>query len=383
VQLPRSTYVDSSGGSMSMYVLDALDYILRKAKDVQHLVINLSFGSTAGPHDGSSLLERGIDALIARAREDRAGQGSVQLVVPAGNHFLQKVHGCVTLTQQQPRAELVWQVMPDDLTDSFLELWWPAQRHEDLAVTLESPSGKKLERVTMGAMGVLRDAGQAVAAVVSGLGTSNGAGSMVLIALARTETMYPPCAEHGAWKVTLESSSEQDLVVDAWIQRDDGIRRGTVGSQSRLLSTQQRTVDSPDTPQDPVKRRATGNSLANGAHTVVVGACVGSSVRLPGPESARFKLSDYSGAAPPGRDADWPHYVAAADESDSLPGLLVAGTRSGIRVRMNGTSVAAPQVARCLLNEAVQGSGSKAPAGQAQGTIADQRGQVAKLVVWK
>lgn len=38
----------------------------------------------------------------------------------------------------------------------------------------------------------------------------------------------------------------------------------------------------------------------------------------------------------------WPDCVAPADESAALPGILAAGGRSGVLVRMNGISVSAP-----------------------------------------
>ena len=50
---------------------------------------------------------------------------------------------------------------------------------------------------------------------------------------------------------------------------------------------------------------------------------------------------------PPG-GVDGPDIAAPCDDSPSLPGLLAAGTRSGTRVRMSGTSVAAPWITRRL-----------------------------------
>jgi hypothetical protein len=99
-----------------------------------------------------------------------------------------------------------------------------------------------------------------------------------------------------------------------------------------------------DSPSDAVIRRdATCSSIANGTHTVVVGACTANADTI--------EFSRYSSAGPSrnGRREQWPDLVATADQSVSLPGVLAAGTRSGVRVRMNGTSVAAPQVARQII----------------------------------
>lgn len=59
----------------------------------------------------------------------------------------------------------------------------------------------------------------------------------------------------------------------------------------------------------------------------------------------------------------WPDCVAPADESAALPGILAAGARSGVLVRMNGTSVAAPagRVARLPRGRRLAGLRAVAP----------------------
>jgi len=58
-------------------IIDGVDYIFRKAQELgRPAVINMSLGSDFGPHDGSTLEERGISALT--------GPGNV-VVVAAGN----------------------------------------------------------------------------------------------------------------------------------------------------------------------------------------------------------------------------------------------------------------------------------------------------------
>ena len=71
VALPRRTTGDTSGLSLGVYVLDALRYILDRADRLvpgASVVVNLSYGNIAGPHDGTSMLEQAMDELIALRR---------------------------------------------------------------------------------------------------------------------------------------------------------------------------------------------------------------------------------------------------------------------------------------------------------------------------
>lgn len=354
VQLPRDTVADTSGGSMTMYALDALTYIFEKTADVNNLVINISYGSTAGPHDGSSMLERAMDCLIASEHSKRKGK-NIKVVLPTGNHFLAQGHGRLTLNQQTPQSALNWQVMPDDATDTFVELWYKANVANPLEVILHSPCGRSRISAKLDNFDVMRNAvGKAVGAIVHSANTPNGESAMALIALAPTHVNRAPHVEHGVWKIEIKltAATQSDITVDAWIERDDSLLGQQGQLQSFFLSTStERLIDSPDSAADPVKRQTTGNSLANGAQPIVVGGYVLDSF-APGATTTPFELSAYSAAGPtlnPAR-ADWPNYVAPSDESASCTGLLAAGTRSGVLIRMNGTSVAAPQLARQLLN---------------------------------
>lgn len=355
VQLPHDTVSDTSGGSMTMYALDALTYIFEKTKDVAHLVINISYGSTAGPHDGTSMLERAMDCLIAQERKNRPGK-NIEVVLPAGNHFLAQGHASMTLTKQSPEGVLNWQVMPDDATDTFVELWYQADKASPLEVALISPCGHSRISALLGGYAALRNAaGNAVGAIVHSDRTPNGQTAMALLALAPTHLNRTEHVEHGVWRIelTLNHPSDEGLIVNAWVERDDAQRGQSGQPQSYFLSTtSDRLIDSADVATDPVKRETTGSSLTNGEQTTVVAGYVRDSIVLT-PTPHRFDLSNYSAAGPSfntARTRPWPDYLAPSDESASLNGVLAAGTRSGVLVRMNGTSVAAPQVARQLMN---------------------------------
>ncbi len=69
VQLPIRVTADTSGASLFPYVPLAMTYIVNRALQigVSRVVINLSYGRIAGPHDGTSPLEDAIETLVAQA----------------------------------------------------------------------------------------------------------------------------------------------------------------------------------------------------------------------------------------------------------------------------------------------------------------------------
>ena len=66
-------------------ILDGADYIFRKASELNRpVVVNMSFGSQWGPHDGTSLLDQAFDRLLGRPGE--------AIVAAAGNEGGRPVH---------------------------------------------------------------------------------------------------------------------------------------------------------------------------------------------------------------------------------------------------------------------------------------------------
>ncbi|UUZ62322.1 hypothetical protein LP417_19415 [Polaromonas sp. P1-6] len=68
VQLDWHTVLDTSGGSMNVHVMDGLMYILSRCAHDTKVAVNVSWGTLAGPHDGSSVLEAAMDELITLKR---------------------------------------------------------------------------------------------------------------------------------------------------------------------------------------------------------------------------------------------------------------------------------------------------------------------------
>ena len=373
VNLPRRTTDDTSGLSLGVHVLDALHFVLQRAEAAAKsarmlpgaVVANLSFGRFAGAHDGSGLLGTAIDEMIAlRNREGLP----LAVVLPAGNGHLSRGHARGELAPGGSHT-LAWRIQPDDRTPSFVELWpgvaadaerdASGPRAAGLTVTLCSPAGEECGPVGVDRQAVMHDAaGRAIATVTHLSRSATGDGPMVLVAVAPTFALgaAAPTAPAGRWSIRLENGAGRPVRIAAWIQRDDRFAGSSLGGRSSYFEEDAyRRFDDRGRPLDAdppgstawVSRADTINPIATGAYPVVVGAR----------DAATGRASPYS-AAGRGRP---PQVTAVSDGSRTRPGIATHGTRPGTRVRANGTSLGAPQVARWLLDRAPAPAAHGAP----------------------
>lgn len=381
VQLPIATTEDTSGATLKPQAFDALLYMLdcadqHSGKDPLPLVVNLSYGMYAGPHDGQGLLEQAIDHLL-----DSCNTGSktpvLQVVLPAGNSHLLRCHAAFSLDakakapvpeEEDPSIRLLhWRVLPDDRTESFLEIWYPENRANDLAASVTAPTGLATGWFDLNTSFEWQDAAGRVMGQIQfyppPLGSKRG---VIRIALAPTAgrggslTGVPS----GIWQVRVENRGASAIAdIDAWIQRDDtvhGYRRGA--RQSYFDDPEYARFDPGGRPIEDdnhlatkdsyVKRQGTFNAISSGTKSIVASGLIRQNWK-PSPYSASGPLY------PPGRDVPnkrGPEVMAGSDDSPSHNGILAAGSRSGSCVAMRGTSVAAPQVAR-LVAQNIAGGG--------------------------
>jgi Subtilase family len=356
VQLPGATVADPSGATLAPQIYNGLYYIIDRADAIAQgagcwplpVVVNVSYGTIAGPHDGSSMLEQALDLLID------ACEPKICVVLPAGNNHLSRCHACFSLEPGQSQ-QLAWRVLPDDWTESHVEFWLPSGA-DQLAIDITAPDGSSTGAFAAGAGQKLEIGGKLVGeACYYGPGAT---GENALVRLSIVPTGNPASAgalaPAGLWRITIANPSSAAPVdaIHAWIQRDDtppGYPRR--GRQSYFDDPAYRRYDDGGraieddadarTSASYVKRDGTLNAIATGSQTCVIGG---------------YRLSDgnpapYSGCGPvlaPGRGApcpDGPDAMLPSDDSASQRGLLAAGTRSGCCVAMQGTSVAAPQAA--------------------------------------
>lgn len=108
-----------------------------------------------------------------------------------------------------------------------------------------------------------------------------------------------------------------------------------------------------------VQRKGTQNSLAN--HKAVIAAAgYRASDGRPAPYSATYYPTQRIPAAIKGLVRTAPTAAFPTDLSPSLPGIRAAGTHAGAQVRLQGTSFAAPQATRWLV-EAMMVRGNDMP----------------------
>lgn len=336
VQLPRVTLAHSARGSLSAHVLDALRWLIARAGPKNRVVANVSLGTHGGPHDGSSILECAIDELIAIRRAN--GADRLAVVLAAGNSRNARCHAQLSLKANSPQTLKV-RVLPDGETPSYVELWFP--KGSQLSVELMSPSG-----VATGFRGAgqgILIASRQVPELAAGLYNLDVcAGGKVSAILAAIGPTIDGTAEAGDWTIRLTAKTNVPFL-NAYVERNNSMFDLSRPKGRQAFFVDDRYKKDGEYPggndDDPlhgvIKRRGTLNSMATGAETVVVGAYV----------ADQRVAAAYSGSGAPPISA-----AMAGDMGLRRRGMRVTATRSGDSTRVNGTSIAAPRVARRILN---------------------------------
>jgi subtilisin family serine protease len=286
----------------SASVLEAIDFIRRIASP-RPWVINLSMGQCGDQHDGTTLIEQGLDAALSE------GPGSA-IAQSVGNYFSSRQHSSGRLGHGERRT-LNWRVPAGDASNE-LEVWYSGR--DAFTVSLRAPGGALAGRAGLGDRAPLRVGGRTFGALHNRRRDPNNLDNHVVLWLNSG-------APAGDWTVALEGSSVVDGGYHVWIQRgdDDG------GGQAAFA-------------KDQANPFFTTNSICNGRHTIVTGAY--------DPGSARREVASFCSSGPTRDGRRKPDLLA--------PGVGILSARStpagapagrGLQVRMTGTSMAAPHVA--------------------------------------
>ncbi|MBM2578006.1 hypothetical protein JQC91_17000 [Jannaschia sp. Os4] len=352
---------DTLGTFAPYYILAATLHVLHRARRLCRwiearrgweagrlappVVVNLSFGLTAGPKDGYGLVERFQDAVAREA--DRPGAdpadrlGPVRFILPVGNHRLARCRAAL-----RPRETVTWRVAPGDRTPSFAEIWGPprsALPERPMQVALRLPGGAEM-RTAFTAHGQRTDleAPDGTSLATAYLSRASVGGTVretITLALPPTDGSVPT-AGPGGHGITLHADAPADL----YVQRDDSVRAyASGGRQSHLDDGAYAPTDpsgrprahDPGTP-GPVRRSGTVNAFACGRHQVRVGAVTEAGAEVP--------YSALPEGAPDGRD-----HAAVAERGVARRGVVARGLYAASAEAASGTSFAAPQVARALV----------------------------------
>ena len=362
VDLPRDGVQDSSSGGLARWILDGLRYICSCAgQDTTRIVVNISNGTSRSTHDGSSIIEQAMVALIEEQRNTH--HRDLHIVIAAGNDRDEERHAQVALSVPSKLGSILLRVPPGSEAPTWVTVRVPAGA-EGLKLWVRAPrEGQQSDWVGSGdACALYSDDPSAASAGIVYPKHEPAGSATALITIAPTagfgsETRAAP----GDWEIGLESEIEILESVHFYICRNQlnpgALRRGR---QARFVSDfdeydpdrwrRKRDFD-PQPANSPIRRAATLNGLATSPTNSGL-VVVGSVMQLPMTPTTYSSVGP-SGGCPAKSGAPsraGPDCVAVTDVNRNLPGIMTAGSRSGARVRMVGTSFAAPQIARKLAN---------------------------------
>lgn len=286
--------VDASFGD-SVQLLEALTFIFDYAKKRKKpCVINASLGTNGGPHDGTTLLEQGIDTLVSQA-PGRA------VVLAAGNSYSDGIHARGSVAQGGS-ADLAWDIPARDFTHNELEVWYDGGT--DLAVEIIGPDRRSLGRVALGQNARVKDAaGATVVFIAHRKGDPNNGDNVIGVFLNKN-------APAGVWTVRLHGVRVTDGGYHAWIERDDS-------RPSHFLP--------------PHDNDYTLGSLSTGHKSLVVGAY--------NPHGRGSPICTFSSAGPTRDNRPKPEISAPGQDVWAARSLSAQGL-----LNMSGTSMATPAV---------------------------------------
>ncbi|MDP2017919.1 hypothetical protein [Hydrogenophaga sp.] len=383
VQLPEEQISVRAGRWLAVNALDGMHYLINAARGLAAdpkvpppLVVNMSYGSMAGPHDGSGMLESAIDELCCGYPNELAvvlaagnAHGTLRDAEEPSRHLPSGVHAKQDL---KPGGSVSFTLFipPDKQFETYLEIWFSVKPaiggsgpfleidtednpgEVDIVVTppigLAWPAvpcpGIRLEPANAPDSAADTEAGLFFMRKVS-QGTR---GSMALLVVAATQVSSKYVeAPAGRWLVTVRhkkpksDTAARSFSVDAWVERDD-TEVGAVRQQSARL------VENADGSPSGLTNSGTFTNIATGCMTIKAGALMDRGNGL-----GSTQVSAYSAEAMDG--APGPDFSSIADTHPALPGIRVSGSQSGMVLRANGTSMAAPQAARYLVNRLADG----------------------------
>jgi hypothetical protein len=340
VQLPQGLLSAPNRAVLSRYVVDALVWIESHREPDERVILSLSHGSSQGPNDGSSIVERALQAFTQwgpRGADNRE-TGSLDLnriYIAAGNGFEERLHSQARLSPSVP-ASFLLRVPPASELPASVEIWLPTGENGSMAavqVEVFAPDGRLAAQVMPGQIVHWPNAQAAAASVASTSWRGNGC-TLCLIRLAPTAASGTrACAPVGDWTIKLTANTGLEEPVHLYI-----------GRVKQALGFPLRTVQSTFVPSGrhgfvDASGEGTLQGLATSEGVIRVGGVIG--VRdKPAPAS-------YSSRGP-SRDGSiaGPDISVRVDDGAVLRGRRSIGNRSGVSFRMNGTSVGAPLAAR-------------------------------------
>ncbi|WP_052324275.1 S8 family serine peptidase [Flavihumibacter sp. ZG627] len=283
----------------SVSILEAIDFIKKKAGN-RKLVINLSVGKHGGPHDGTTLVEMGIDRFL----EDN---NNTVICQSTGNYFRSRTH-CSGLIKPADKVELSFITGSTRIIENEVEVWYSGW--DEFSICLRRKGKQQRFTCALNHSAVIYDGHKVAGRIYHRSKDPNNGRNHVDIFL------YPN-APLGEWILELEGIKITDGRYHAWIERADNGQ--SVFSDANIVHT------------------STTNTICNSNNAIVVGAYDSSD-----PASA---IASFSSSGPTLDGRIKPLFLA--------PGLNILSAKSTAAdqpasmnhlTKMSGTSMAAPFV---------------------------------------
>lgn len=363
VQPPRDALQDSSSGSLGRYVLDGLAYILSCAGPAtKRVVVNISDGSSRGPHDGTWIVTRAMEAMVAA---ERAKGRELRIVVAAGNSADEQRHARIDVPARGRWTGVTLRVPPGSEMPTQVVLRIPAEAR-DLAIRIVPPDRAASGpgdpgTVRQGETACWPDAARPSCIAIFPKAAPGAASIEALVSWSptQTESGAVPRAVPGDWRIEFLSPVACRHPIHLYVPRSrtnpGALARGrqaffpdiSPGSDHDPRRWLREADEDPHPPRSPIRRSGTLNALATGregAGIEVVGAKFGR-------EDRRTRYSALGPSLPEGSPArQGPDCLRAAETSRALRGIRAGGSTAGQIVRVTGSSFAAPQRAREIAN---------------------------------
>ena len=339
VQIPSRIIADTSSLVMPGYILSGLIWAMEELRarhgdtNLGKLYVNLSLGSQGGP-DGPDLLADWLDYLVDLY--DRIYGDKLIAVCAYGNSYRSRM-----VARGDGPTELGWCILPDDRTASVCLI----RGVSDVTTARIAPPGSN----DFGSINqvLTTSSGKPVAAI---LPFQDAFDQGVTIYVDGTAPGFGS-APAGEWKIHAGAAGDQ---ISLNILRDDTpVGYVIAGRQSYFehpdaYSWDAEMRDFTNPGNSPITRKGSTTSHAGASQTIhFAGALVGDGI------GTRARASRYSSSGDSAISIgalDGPSHAARADDSTNLPGVPASGVLTGSRMRLSGTSAAAPIVLRKIIN---------------------------------
>lgn len=226
-------------------IVAAVDYLLKlkEREGFEAVVINISLGTNGGAHDGSELVSRWLDYQLAdpgRAICVAAGNSGQEAPRFDGDigHYTGRIHAKGRIPAAGLIRDLEWVVLGngvEDVSENELEIWYPPS--DEFTVAIKPPDGSWIGPVGPRArIENLMLPNATFVSIYNELNDPKNGDNKISIYLSPFMKGKIVGIQPGVWRVRLTGKVVRDGSYNAWIERDDPGRSGTISKHWRLPS---------------------------------------------------------------------------------------------------------------------------------------------------